>query len=107
MQLSYQQRRQLQKLRDYRRSPPTIPGLLRDGWRAYLYVTTVGLIGIVFFLWGGWPFASGFFAGMVLATIARDVGWYRRMVQSWLLQAEVTDWRRVEELLERKDGSAA
>ncbi len=107
MQLSSQQRRQLLKLRDYRDTPPTVSALLRSGWRAYLYVATVGFVGIGFFFWSGWPLASGLFAGMVLATIVRDIGWYHRLVQSWPLQAEVTDWRRVEQLLEQSDGSAA
>lgn len=107
MQLNSHQRRQLQKMRDYRRTPPTVSALLRGGWRAYLYVAIVGLIGVGFFYWGGWPMASGLFAGMILATIIRDIGWYRRLVQSWPLQAEITDWQRVEQLLEQPDGSAA
>ena len=107
MRLSSQQRRQLQKLREFRESPPTVSALFRDGWRAYLYVTIVGLIGVAFFLWGGWPIASGFFAGMILATVIRDVGWYRRLVRSWPMQREITDWNRVERLLEQPDGSAA
>src|SRR5215207_5946886 len=103
MQLTSRQRRQLQKLHDYRRVPPTVTSLLRDGWRAYLYVTIVGLVGVGFFLWAGWPIASGLFAGMILATVLRDLGWYRRLVHSWPLQLEITDWKRVEQLLERSD----
>ena len=103
MQLTSRQRRQLEKLRDFQQTPPTVSALLRSGWRAYLYVTTVGLIGFGVFLWGGWPVASGFFAGMVLATIIRDIGWFRRLVQNWPLQREVTDWSRVKQLLEQSD----
>lgn len=107
MQLTSQHRRQLAKLRDFQQTPPTVSSLLRTNWHAYLYVSTIGLIGIGFSLWRGWPIASGFFAGMVLATIIRDIGWYHRLVQTWPLQREVTDWNRVTQLLEQSDGSAA
>ena len=107
MQLTPQQRRQLLKLHDFQQTPPTVSALLRDSWRAYLYITAVGLVGVCFFLWGGWPIASGIFAGMVLATIVRDIGWFRRLVQTWPLQREVTNWNRVKQLLEQAGGSAA
>lgn len=107
MQLNSRQLRQLQKLRDYRRTPPTVAALLRSGWRAYLYLTTVGLVGVGVFHWGRWPMASGLFAGMVLATFIRDMGWYRRQVQFWPLQEEITDWPRVEQLLGHLDETAA
>lgn len=99
MQISPDQHRRLQKLQHYRQAPPTIPGFLRDGWRAYLYVSVVGLVGFGYFLWFGWQFASGLFAGMVLATVVRDLGWYRRIARAWPLQAEITNWQRVEQLL--------
>lgn len=106
MQLTTQQRRQLVKLREFRTSPPTISTYVRDGWRASIYIIIVGSIGIAFFLWAGWPVASGLFGGMVLATLVRDIGWYRRIVKSWPLQREITDWTRVEQLLESLDGPA-
>jgi hypothetical protein len=107
MQLTTRQRQQLLKLREFHTTPPTISTYVRDGRRASIHIVIVGSIGIGFFLWAGWPVASGFFGGMVLATLVRDVGWYRRIVKSWPLQREVTDWKRVEQLLESSDGPAA
>ena len=107
MQLTHVQLRQLQKMHEFRTVPPTIGSYIKLGWRAQLLVLLIGAIGIFLFLWAGWPLASGFFAGMVVATYARDIGWYRRMVQSWPLMREITDWNRVDELLSQSHGSAA
>jgi hypothetical protein len=87
--------------------PPTILSYARSGWRALLYVPAVGAIGIAFSSWRGWPAATGIFVGMIIATVARDLGWCRRIVQSWPLTREITNWNRVDELLARSDGPAA
>ena len=107
MQLTTEHFRQLRKMREFHKKSPTILAYIKSGWRAYAYLLTVGAIGIAFFLWRGWPVASAFFAGLVLATFLRDLGWYRRMVSSWPLHQEVTNWDRVDELLKQSHTPAA
>jgi len=107
MRLTTQQLQQLKKMREFREVSPTIARYIRLGWRAYAYLLVVGAAGIIFFLWAGWPAASTFFAGMVLATFLRDLGWYRRMVNSWPLVHEITNWQRVDEILNQFHTPAA
>lgn len=107
MQLTVAQLRQLQKMQEYRATPPTIRTHVASNWRPYLYLLIVGGIGIAFFLWAGWPVASALFAGMVFATFVRDLGWFRRMIQSWPLLQEITDWNKVDELIKQRHGPAA
>ena len=106
MQLAAKQRQQLQKTREFRQKPLTILNYIRSGWHVYAFQIGVGAFAIGFYLWGGWPIASGFFAGMVLATFLRDVGWFRRIVGSWPLTREITDWERVDELLTQSNTPA-
>lgn len=67
----------------------------------YLGVACTGAIFL--FAWSGWPVISGFFAGILFTAITRDLKLFARFVQGWPLSNEITDWRRVEELLARSD----
>jgi len=99
MELSAKQVRQLRKTREFRHRAPTVGGYFRSSYKGYLFITLVSGFGIVFFVWAGWPSASSLFAGLLLATVLRDLGWYSRIVRSWPLTREITDWERVDELL--------
>ena len=106
MQLTIRQVRQPRMSRACRDKPPTVLWYVRRSWRAYLLLGCVCGGGIAFFLWGGWPIASGFFAGFLLAAVARDLRWYSQFVQSWPLSNEITNWNRVDELLRSSSESA-
>ena len=99
MQLTKKQLEQLRLALKFRESPPTVLAYLRLSLRVYLYLLVVGGAGIAFFLWGGWPIVSAFLAGLVVATVARDVRLFRQLVRNWQLSCEVTDWERVEQLV--------
>jgi len=49
--------------------------------------------------WGGWQLGSLLIAGVLLGCIWRDIVWYSLTVKNWPLTKEVTDWRRMEELI--------
>jgi hypothetical protein len=100
MRVSAEQLRYLRRIRELKDRPPTVAGYFRSAWKIYLFLVLVGGVGIGFFVWAGWPGASGLFAGLVSATILRDFRWYRHIVQSWHLTIEITDWKRVDELLD-------
>lgn len=99
MQLTDAQARQLRAARGFRASPPTLRWYVRSSWRIYLLLTVVSGFGVGFSAWIGHPVASGFFAGLVLATFLRDLGWYSQFVKGWPLSNEITNWDRVDELL--------
>lgn len=99
VQLTDRQARQLRAASSFRASPPTLLWYLRSSWHIYLFLTVVGGFGFGFSAWIGRPVASGFFAGIVLATFLRDLGWYSRFVKGWPLSNEITNWDRVDELL--------
>ena len=98
--LSKRQIKQLQMAKKHKDSPPGVSMYFRSNWRTYLVLVVVGVASTVFFSWGGWPVASGFFAGLFIAMIARDLRWFEAMVKGWPLQREITNWERVDELLQ-------
>ena len=99
MNLSQYQLRALKRSWSYRESPPTIARLLRASWKTYL-IQVLLLGGVASFWWfGGWQEASLLIVGILLGCIWRDVVWYSLTSKNWPLTKEVTDWRRVEDLI--------
>lgn len=101
MTLTPQQTAQLRILNGFRATPPTIRRYVTMAWKNTLLLTLLCLGAAAFFYWGGWPAASGVFVGMLIGTLARDLGWYRKLVRNWPLSEASTNWSRVEELIQR------
>jgi hypothetical protein len=99
MKLTPAQIKQLRMSQGLRVTPPTVGFYFRANWRAYTYLCVLCTGAIVFFVWGGWPIVSGFFAGFLFAAVVRDLKLFAKFVEAWPLSNEITDWRRVEELL--------
>jgi hypothetical protein len=99
MQLTTHQIRQLQLTRRLRDEPPTVSGFFWSGRWRYVYLVALGAIATAFFVWGGWPIVGGFFAGLVLANFQCDLRWYREFVRTWPMSREITNWQRVDDLL--------
>jgi hypothetical protein len=99
VQLTDRQAKQLRVAHGFRTSSPTLLWYIKSHWRAYLYLICVGALAIGFFAWADWPTASAFSAGLVLATLWRDIRWYNQFVEGWPLTNEITNWDRVDELL--------
>jgi hypothetical protein len=101
MTLTASERAQLNLLRTYRDSPPTVLGYFKVHWKSTVFICAVCAVAATFYYWGGWSILSGFFIGTVFGVLTRDAGWYRKLVRTWPLSREITDWRRVDELVER------
>src|SRR6187549_2821784 len=99
MELTPAQLKQLEMSQRLRTSPPTVGWYFRTSWRTYAFLLLLCSIGIGFFAWGGWPILSGFFAGVLFTAVARDLKLFAKFVEGWPLSNEITDWRRVEELI--------
>jgi hypothetical protein len=83
--------------------PPTVGGLFLRNWTRYLVLLAFAAVGCGFLWYRGLDTAGWFVLGMIVGAIFRDVGTFRRMVRNWPVEAEVLDWRRVEELSARPD----
>ena len=102
MQLTPIQRIVLQRYLDYQKHGPTFASLMRQSWRAELIVIIVSVLGawVVYRL--HFPAMSYFIVGLMVGALARDAGSFRRVVQIWPAIAQVLDWQRVEQALDKK-----
>ena len=107
MQLTKEQRQNLELYAEYHTSPPKFWQLFRLNLPRYLL--SAALIAIVFFLvqFGAPQSAAWLVAGLLLGTILRDVGTFWRFVRVWPATAAVIDWDRVDALLSEADAPAA
>jgi hypothetical protein len=100
MQLTDKQLTQLRLLRELREHPPTLAWYLRrNGW-IYLLMVVLGTATTGLFALAGLVPAATFFAGFVAATLLRDLKWFRQFVKGWPLSRAITDWERVDALLD-------
>ena len=99
MQLTEIQIRKLELSRSFGSQGPTIGWLLRQSMRSYLLLLAI-MIPLGAYYWqAGTPALSAFFAGLFIATVARDYRWHKQFVRDWPLSREITDWDLVDELL--------
>jgi hypothetical protein len=99
MNLTPAQLKQLRTIQGFREKPPTVGWYFRVNWRFYTYVATLCLGAVLLLAWGGASKFSGFFVGFLLAVVTRDFRFFSLFVSSWPLSREITDWRRVDELV--------
>jgi hypothetical protein len=100
-------RRQLQLLRSYRSGGPKVVALIRKNLLLHAFTFLVGLASLAFFVWGGWPDVGYMLFGASFAAFGRDLGWYRIVVRTWPLNEQITDWAKVDALLEGCDRVAS
>lgn len=97
--LSAYQIRALKRSLAQREVGPSVARSLAASWRTYLIQVCL-LGGLSAFWWrGGWRLGSMLVCGVLVGCIFRDLVWFRLTVRNWPLSKEVTDWRRMEELL--------
>ena len=99
MQLTEKQIRKLELSRGFGDQGPTVGWLLRQSMRSYLILLALMVPLGAFYWWAGTPTLSFFFAGLFIATVARDFRWHKQFVRDWPLSNAITDWDRVDELL--------
>ena len=104
MKLSAIQRRLLYQYRDFHESAPSVSRLVAISTWAYVRLLLV--FTIAFALTWTYEFRSTalLLLGMVIGTVSRDFGTFRRMVKIWPVLCHVLDWKRIDELLEEEDG---
>jgi len=103
--LTSAQKRQLHTTLKFRTQPPTVWWFFRASWRVYAYLGILGGIGIPALLWAGLPLASAFLAGVLISAVVRDLKFFGRFVAGWPLSNEITDWNRVNELLNSSESA--
>jgi hypothetical protein len=98
MELTSLQRRVLQLYAAWREHPPTVAGLFILNWRRYLLMGV--LLGAVAWWFDYWGMSGLVYwtIGVLFGALVRDLGIFFRTVRLWLLEAEVLNWQRVEEL---------
>jgi len=105
MNLTPAQKRQLETTLRFRTQPPTLWWFVRASWHVYAYFAILGAIGIPAFLWAGWPLVSAFIAGAIFSAVVRDLKFFRRFVDGWPLSNEITNWDKVNALLNRSESA--
>lgn len=106
MHLTAKELAQLRTMIAFRASPPTVGWYVKRAWKAYAWLALVGGASVAFFSWGGWPHVSTFFAGLVSATVIRDLRWFRVLAKNWPVSEAITNWQRVDELLATSSATA-
>ncbi len=99
MNLTPSQERQLKATLKFRDRPPTVWWFVRASWRVYAYFAIFGAIGIPLSQWAGLPLLSAFIVGVIFSAVVRDLKFFRQFVKGWPLSNEITNWDRVNELL--------
>lgn len=99
VQLTDQQAKQLRTMQSLRTTPPTLRFYYRASWRAYLLITLLAAAVMGAYCYLGWFSGAAFFAGLLAATLLRDLKWLRQFVKAWPLSNAITDWTRVDALL--------
>lgn len=99
MQLTPIEIRKLALSRSLGAQGPSIGWLFRQSMLSYVLLLAV-MVPLGAYYWrAGFPSIPAFFAGLFVATVARDFRWHKQFVQGWPLSYEITDWKRVDALL--------
>ena len=79
--------------------------VLRRSMRGYLFLFLVFGVVLGWLAWiEYWP-PFVLMLGMLVGCLLRDVGWIRRIKQTWPFTLKVTDWEIVRELAEEPDAT--
>jgi glutaredoxin len=89
----------LKRLQRYRERPPTLAERLRltAGFMVVLLVPV--MLGGYVLVRLEVPAAAFLVAGLYMGAVAREIGQQRRFVHFWSLNREITDWRKIDQLL--------
>ena len=99
MELTREQRKNLELYKSYRDSPPSIWQLFRANlWRYFLFAFLVILLYLLTLI-AGFESVPLVATGLFLGVLGRDIGIFLRFIRVWPATSTVIDWPRLEALL--------
>ena len=106
MQLTKAHLAQLKRALAHRTAPPTLWQMWLFSWRKNLVI--LGLYGgAAWFTWStGSSWLTAFLLGYLLAVLIRDVQWLIVHKRFWPVSSAVTDWQKVEQLINENERPA-
>jgi len=107
MMLSKVQAASLKRLQKYRAESPTLRERLRLVAGFLLLLLVLAVIAVYLGVRLGLPYLAWAVAGIYIGAVAREIGNQRLFVKWWSLNREITDWQKVEELLNASSDSSA
>jgi hypothetical protein len=99
MDLSDSQVKALRQALWQRHAGPSITRSFFAGLKAHVLQAFLVSGVAAYFWWNGWITGSMLVLGALFGAILRDLEWHSMTKKMWPLNREITDWRRVEELL--------
>jgi hypothetical protein len=106
MQLTKKQLAKLRRSISLLASEPTASWYFKQFWGSYLRLFVVAVSFIAYYWWQGLPLASTFIAGMLFASVLIGFLQQRQFLRDWALSKEITDWQRINELIEASQSPA-
>ena len=104
-QLTALDRTYLRQYLKFRDQPMTVAGLFRSNLKNYcLQFTIFGACAVALYYLTGLE-AMTYVAVVAVTVLLRDFGFFRRSVNLWPMTEAVTDWQRIEELLDEDEAA--
>jgi hypothetical protein len=99
MKLNDKQLKQLRLSQQLRMQEPSIGWFFLKSWKSYALLISVCALGSLYFALNDSAVLSALVAGILLGAICRDFKHVRIFLNSWPLSKEITDWKRVDDLI--------
>lgn len=99
MKLTSFQMRSLLMAQQARHAGFSVRAILLASCKPYAIMFGVNLSAIALGWWAGVPEAAWVLIGMTLGAVLRDVRLLRMQARLWPMNADITDWKRVAELI--------
>jgi hypothetical protein len=102
VQINKNQRRALLRAKELRDKPFPVIGSLLRSWKIYFLFALI-LCGYAWVAWSmGVRELSVAALGFLIGLVGRDITWFRVHAKMWPVNKEITDWAKVDQLLEQK-----
>jgi hypothetical protein len=93
----------LKLLRQHRSKPLMAMDLFKESWRKYVLGLALLIVAIAVCVLGGSTLIAVFLGGYLVGIVTRDVQWMRNEMQVLPLTSEITNWERVEQLIQENE----
>jgi hypothetical protein len=103
MKLTEIQLRSLKLLQRHRSRPLTAMDFFKESWRKYALALVLVTGAIVALAVSGVAVLAVFLGGYLLGVLERDILWVRNEMRVLPLSSEITNWERVEQLIQENE----